>query len=626
MKIQISTLSINNYLQKYKYAGLFFLFLLICENAATQDIVVSDSIAINFPNSGHYPSINLKDFNLLQFKNPGNRRVNFGLTGNEYYYLVLKVTSVGSHINKYLFVDNMSLDTLNIYRIDPHKDPTLMYQGGSQVHYKRNRYSTWHTLPIELNPIASYYLISAKAAQKNINFKYQILDQDELLNKFQDYHKVVFFYAGIAFTISAIVFLAFVLFKKAALGAYLGYLVFLSGWILSHYGILFPSLYPNLPVLNEIIKPISSLGATYFLLTVIHLVFNNFINRKKVLQKFVTYTRYALLVITGLVCCFLYPGSNPVIKAILVSLWHIGILTSLCFIIFIPFLFIRTGNIAKIFSFSMIIVCIMVVVQWLGNSGYINNFYINEHGTAFATLLENSIMAVGLFYGLMEERRNKDAQLRFLEGEQMKTLKKLITVQDNERKRIAGDLHDTIGPLLAALKINFRRLFSAQQSTLKPDLVQNTETIIDDSISEIRAISHNLMPKNLSSKGLINTLSDYFKDLQLLYNKPITFEHSIQSIVEAELEINIYRIICELTLNGAKHSNATLIKVSIHTESNSIYICVNDNGQGFQINGSIYKNALGLQNAESRVQYLNGEFNLASEISKGTAVNIKIPL
>jgi signal transduction histidine kinase len=626
MKIQILIHSVNNYLQKHVYAGLFFLFLFICQNATTQNITVYDSIGINFPSSGKHPTINFNNLSLLQFKEPGNRRANFGLTGNECYYLLLKINATCPNINRYLYVDNTSLDTLNIYRIVPDKEPTLLYQGGSLVHYEPNRLFTWHTLPIHLNLTPSYYLISTKAAQKNINFKYEIADQDELLNKYQNYQKVIFFYTGIAFTISAIVFLAFVLFKKAALGAYLGYLVFLSGWILSHYGILFPSLYPNLPVLNEIIKPISSLGATYFLLTVIQLIFNNFIKRTKVLQKFVTYTRYALLVTTALVCCLLYPGSNPIIKAILVSLWHIDILISLCFIIFIPFLFIRTGNIAKIFSFSMIIVCIMVVVQWLGNSGYINNFYINEHGTAFATLLENSIMAVGLFYGLMEERRNKDAQLRFLEREQMKTLKKLITVQDNERKRIAGDLHDTIGPLLAALKINFRRLFSTLQSTLKPDLVQSTETIIDDSISEIRAISHNLMPKNLSSKGLINTLSDYFKDLQLLYNKPITFEHSIQSIVEPELEINIYRIICELTLNGAKHSNATLIKVSIHTESNSIYICVNDNGQGFQINGSIHKNALGLQNAESRVQYLNGEFNLTSEIGKGTAVNIKIPL
>src|SRR6185312_12168259 len=154
-------------------------------------------------------------------------------------------------------------------------------------------------------------------------------------------------------------------------------------------------------------------------------------------------------------------------------------------------------------------------------------------------------------------------QLLALEAEQTITLKRLIAVQDNERKRIAGDLHDNIGPLLAALKINFRRIINVKEEKRQLELVEKTEEIIDDSIIEIRNVAHNLMPKSLSSKGLINTLHDYFADVEQLYNKRIIFNHDVQSIFEPELQINIYRVISELLLNAAKHSNAKIITISV---------------------------------------------------------------
>jgi len=240
--------------------------------------------------------------------------------------------------------------------------------------------------------------------------------------------------------------------------------------------------------------------------------------------------------------------------------------------------------------------------------------------------MENSIMAFGLFYGLLVERRNKELQLLYLEEKQTEMLKKLISVQDNERKRIAGDLHDNIGPLLAALKINFRRLVNVKDPKKQLELMQKTEEIIDDSILEIRNVAHNLMPKNLSSNGLINTLSDYFEDMEQLYSKKIVFNHDVQSIFEPELQMNIYRIVSELVMNAARHSDADTITVCIHSEPALLSVFIGDNGRGFELKHNGNKKSLGIQSAESRVHFLKGKFNLQSEVGKGTKVSIEIPV
>ena len=264
----------------------------------------------------------------------------------------------------------------------------------------------------------------------------------------------------------------------------------------------------------------------------------------------------------------------------------------------------------------------MTVFQLLSNSGLVNNFFIEEHGITMGSLLENIIIAFGLFYNLLQERKQREERVQALELEQAGILKKLIMVQDNERKRIAGDLHDNIGPLLAALKINFKRIINRKEG--QNGLVQTTEDIIDNSILEIRDIAHNLMPKGITSKGLINALKDYFESMETLYDKSIIFKHQVQSIFQPDLQINIYRVICELVLNAAKHSNADKINVSLTAGEKMIDVHIFDDGQGFRPDQQ--KKSLGLQSAESRVHYLKGKFLLKSEQGKGTTINIEVPL
>ena len=610
----------------FRYLGLSALFVLLTLHVNSQSVSINDSIAIVESNLNPEATINKTDIGRLLFKKTSNQTINFGLTGCEYHYIILKIDAAKPLPEQYLSIDNTSLDTITIYKISYRGFRQLLYRGGLLVPYHSKSNYVWHVVPMDVSQTPSYYFIAVKASQKNINFRYQIDHRDMLQRKYETYESFVFFYAGVASMIAAIILIAFLLFKKNVFAGYLGYIFCTSVWILAHYGRLFPFLYPNVPAINHIVKPLSSLGAAVFLLSVMGDVFQKELLSQPGHRRMVHRAQVVILALISLMFLLLIPNLNITLKATLITAWHLSLLAAVCIIVLIPLRFFYTGNLAKIFSLAILVICLTVMIQLFSNAGMIHNYFINEHGMALGTLIENSILAFGLFVGLLEERRNKNLQVLALEAEQTAMLKKLITVQDNERKRIAGDLHDNIGPLLAALKINFRRIANIKEEQKQLELVQKTEDIIDDSIIEIRNVAHNLMPKNLSSNGLINTLSDYFDDMEQLYGKKILFNHHVQSFFEPEMQMNIYRIISELVMNADKHSDADMITVCISSESKLLSIFIQDNGQGFQVKHNGNKNSLGIQSAESRVSYLKGKFNIQSEPGKGTKVNIEIPL
>ncbi len=588
-------------------------------------ILLNDSISIVVSNLN--PGQTLQNISpaALHFENK-NRNINFGFTGSEFHYIVLKVSAPQTLSNQYLSIDNTSLDTISIYRLHENGTDSLLYLGGQLVPFNQNRNYVWHTIPLEISTSPSYYCIVVKSSQKNINLNYEINDGNNLYQNYQEYERIVFFYIGIAFMISAIILVAFFLFKKKVFAAYLAYIVCVSIWIVSHYGRIYPYFHPQMPVLNNIVKPMASLGAGLFLLIVLQLVFAQSLQNKIFLTKLIKQLKVILGITTASMFLLLNPGLNTSFIVVLYTLWHIELLFLIPVIIFIPLHFFRENSIAKIFSVAMLVICMMTLIQLFSNAGFVKNYFLNEHGMALAILVENSIMAFGLFYGLLEERKNKELLVLALEAQQTATLKKLITVQDQERKRIASDLHDNIGPLLAALKINFRRILNVKEERKQLELVQKTENIIDDSIIEIRNIAHNLMPKSLSSKGLINTLSGYFDDMAQLYGKKIFFNHDVQSIFDPELQMNIYRITSELVMNAAKHSDAEIISVCIQSNKGQLSVFIHDNGRGFDLKHNGNKNSLGIQSAESRVNYLKGKFKLHSDPGAGSTVNIEIPL
>lgn len=141
---------------------------------------------------------------------------------------------------------------------------------------------------------------------------------------------------------------------------------------------------------------------------------------------------------------------------------------------------------------------------------------------------------------------------------------------------------------------------------------------------EIRNIAHQLMPKELVAKGLAGSLSDYIRDLREIYQIPIRFKHSITTISDRHLQLNLYRIMCELILNAAKHSKASCITAMIDNTMKCITATVDDNGCGFEPE-QVETSSLGLKNIRSRIEYLKGDLKISSVPGQGTQVLITIP-
>src|SRR5690242_5081003 len=186
----------------YKNVCLLLLLLFSLKNYA-QQVSVNDSLYSFEKNLNPHQALQQIVPSGFKFTKVKDRRKNFGLTGCEYHYIILKLTASKPLSSRYLFIDNTSVVTVYMFRIYENGSDSLLYLGGQLVPFDKTRNYIWHAVPVEIKNTPTYYCIAVKASQKNINVKYDIAEQSVLLKKYQAYERIVFFFIGIAFMISA---------------------------------------------------------------------------------------------------------------------------------------------------------------------------------------------------------------------------------------------------------------------------------------------------------------------------------------------------------------------------------------------------------------------------------------
>ena len=227
--------------------------------------------------------------------------------------------------------------------------------------------------------------------------------------------------------------------------------------------------------------------------------------------------------------------------------------------------------------------------------------------------------------------RKKLQQQRITELETEKQLlatQSLLKGQEEERTRIAKDLHDGLGGLLSGVKL--------QLGAMKGNLILTEENgnafnralnKLDESISEMRRVAHNMMPETLLKFGLEQALTDYKNGLTQGQNLTIDCEFfGLAERLNSSVEIVVYRIVQELINNAVKHSEASKILVQLMRHEDQLNITVEDNGKGFNLDKMKIGNSAGLQNIQSRVNYLNGKMDIQSQPGNGTSIYIECEL
>lgn len=217
--------------------------------------------------------------------------------------------------------------------------------------------------------------------------------------------------------------------------------------------------------------------------------------------------------------------------------------------------------------------------------------------------------------------------MRQLQDEkQIDLLNAVFETQETERKRLAEDLHDSVGQVLSAIKLNLHRLDKLGESENPTTLLSETRKLTDECIQEIRNIIHNVLPPVLTDFGLIDALQALCVKIGQNTNIKITFTKSLaDERFPSEIELTLYRIAQELFGNAAKHSGATAIQLLLTKESGGwLVLSFSDNGKGFNMDN--VKQGFGLKNLQSRVQFINGKIHIYSKPQNGTLTTIKVPL
>jgi PAS domain S-box-containing protein len=219
-------------------------------------------------------------------------------------------------------------------------------------------------------------------------------------------------------------------------------------------------------------------------------------------------------------------------------------------------------------------------------------------------------------------------------SEDLKTLSlQLINVQEDERKKIAQELHDEVGQTLFAMKMNLemsKRNLPPHLDEVKniEDRLNDTENLLSQTIERIRDLTTDLRPSMLDDFGLIPALNWYIDNFSKRTNIKVYLKtKNFKPRLSSEVETSFYRIIQEALTNVAKHSRATEVSILLAQKNSFASLSVEDNGIGFDTKKITFpKDRLGLFSMKERIKLLNGEFEIGSKPNKGTKLNVKIPL
>ncbi len=262
----------------------------------------------------------------------------------------------------------------------------------------------------------------------------------------------------------------------------------------------------------------------------------------------------------------------------------------------------------------------------------------NSSGVSFVLLLGTMgmlVLTVGLIiFIILHQRRVKrfNEKIQTMEQAQQRLLLNAsIKLQEEERQRLAADLHDDAGPLLATARLYLNENLVNQDKATQLQSIFQARQIIDDTIQLVRNISHSLMPPTLKNFGLESAINDLFQKISGsgAINASSRF-HEYKERLKEEKELIIFRVVQELINNILKHSNSSFIHLTQNVHAGKFYLRIHHDGRGLvqadfeKLNKSNV--GLGLKNITSRLRVVDGNINFEKDISQTYyKVTIELP-
>lgn len=226
-----------------------------------------------------------------------------------------------------------------------------------------------------------------------------------------------------------------------------------------------------------------------------------------------------------------------------------------------------------------------------------------------------------------EQEIQKQQLEKVLKNQELESIEAMLQGQEKERTKLAAELHDDLGSMLATLKLNFQNL-ELQNKNYSHDnlLFKKTDNLLEEAYQKVRTIAHSKNAGVLGSDGLVITVKDMVKKIAIPNKLKIdVIAFGLNERLENSLEVSVFRMIQELLTNIIKHSAATKVSVEMTQHVDSLTVIIEDNGKGFDYNKINKKAGMGLGSIDKKIDSLGGTFSIDSHIGKGTTIIIDIP-
>ena len=224
-------------------------------------------------------------------------------------------------------------------------------------------------------------------------------------------------------------------------------------------------------------------------------------------------------------------------------------------------------------------------------------------------------------------RREAQLQTEIMKQQEM-SVKAVMEAEENERQRIAKDLHDGVGQMMSAAKMNLSAIESELQFT-DPTQQQSFDKIIqlvDESCREVRTVSHIMMPNALLKNNLASAIREFVGKINNKHLNVHVYTEGLDERLDSNIETVLYRVIQECVNNAMKHAGATTLDISLIRDQEGISGTIEDNGKGFDTEEKASQEGIGLKNIITRIEYLKGTVDFDTAPGRGTVIAFHVPL
>lgn len=242
--------------------------------------------------------------------------------------------------------------------------------------------------------------------------------------------------------------------------------------------------------------------------------------------------------------------------------------------------------------------------------------------TGMLVMFVLSAAVVGLFFVYQKKFFNQQVQMKEAEAEyQQKLLHSNIEKIEEERRRVAKDLHDEVGSIFSTLGM---KIIQFEKDDSATDLIRESKLLVDKGIMSVRRISHNMIPNELEMFGIAAAIEELCFQIDGTNGLEVNFDsEGLNECGSKEIELAIYRITQELISNTVKHSGAQQVDIQLSCDASGVFYQYQDNGKGFDTENT-YR-GLGMHNITNRVMMNGGVLQFLKE-KPGFGISINFPV